>query len=40
MSDNSLLSEEQWQDFQDFMANPELRAVILCSETPFLGEEV
>ena len=40
MSENSLLSDEQWQDFQDFMANPDLRAVILCSETPFLGEEV
>ena len=38
-SDNSLLSEAQWAAFEEFMANPDLRAVILCSETPFLGEE-
>ena len=38
-SDNPLLSDQQWQAFEDFMSNPNLRAVILCSETPFIGEE-
>ena len=38
-SENSLLSDKQWQDFEVFMSNPELRAVILGSETPFIGEE-
>ena len=38
-SENSLLSDKQWQDFEVFMSNPDLRAVILGSETPFIGEE-
>ena len=38
-SENNLLSDAQWEAFEEFMANPDLRAVILCSETPFLGEE-
>ena len=38
-SDNSLLSDKQWQAFENFMSNPDLRAVILGSETPFIGEE-
>ena len=40
MSDNPLISEDQWKDFEIFLANPNLRAVILCSETPFIGEQV
>ena len=40
MSDNPLISEDQWKDFEKFMSNPNLRAVILCSETPFIGEQV
>ena len=39
MSENSLLSEAQWQAFEDFIANQDLRAIILCSETPFIGDE-
>jgi len=39
MSDNPLISEDQWKDFEIFLANPNLRAVILCSETPFIGEQ-
>ena len=38
-SENSLLSDKQWQDFEVFMSNPDLRAVILGSETPFIGEK-
>lgn len=38
-SENPLISDSQWIAFEDFLANPELRAVILCSETPFIGEE-
>ena len=33
-----MLSEAQWAAFEEFMANPDLKAVILCSETPFLGD--
>ena len=40
MSDNPLISEDQWKDFEIFLANPNLRAVTLCSETPFIGEQV
>ncbi len=38
-SDNNLLSEAQWEAFENFMSNPDMRAAILCSETPFIGEE-
>ena len=39
MSENCLLSEAQWTDLEDFFQNPDLRAIILCSETPFVGDE-
>jgi len=39
MSDNALLSDQQWADVEAFFAKPDLRAIILCSETPFLGDE-
>ena len=39
MSENSLLSEAQWEDLNEFFQNPDLRAIILCSETPFVGDE-
>ena len=39
MSENSLLSDEQWAALEDFFAKPELRVIILCSETPFVGDE-
>ena len=39
MSDRSLISSKQWEDFETFLLNPNLRAVILCSETPFVGDE-
>ncbi len=38
-SDRPLLSEAQWADFEAFLARPGLRVAVLCSETPFLGEE-
>lgn len=39
MSENPLLSDTQWADLEEFFQNPELRAIILCSETPFVGDE-
>lgn len=39
MSDNPLLSDQQWNDLEAFFDNPDLRVAILCSETPFLGDE-
>ena len=39
MSDNNLLSDAQWKDLEHFFKNPNLRAAILCSETPFVGDE-
>ena len=39
LSDNALISDDQWQAFEEFMENPDLKAIILCSETPFLGDE-
>ena len=39
MSENNLLSDAQWAALEEFLSNPELRAIILCSETPFLGDE-
>ena len=39
MSENSLLSDAQWADLEEFFQKPELRAIILCSETPFVGDE-
>ena len=38
-SDLPLISDEQWAAFEEFMANDQLKAIILCSETPFIGEE-
>ena len=38
-SDLPLISDEQWTAFEEFMANDQLKAIILCSETPFLGDE-
>ena len=38
-SENSILSEKQWDDFESFIANPDLRVIVLCSETPFVGDE-
>ena len=38
-SDNSLLSAKQWSDLETFFANPELKVIIICSETPFIGDE-
>ena len=38
-SENSLLSDDQWNDLEQFFQNPELRVAILCSETPFVGDE-
>jgi hypothetical protein len=38
-SENSLLSDDQWDDLFKFFANPDLRVAILCSETPFVGDE-
>ena len=38
-SDNPILSEKQWEDFEAFIANPALRVIVLCSETPFVGDE-
>ena len=39
MSENCLLSDAQWAALEEFFSDPELRAIILCSETPFLGDE-
>jgi hypothetical protein len=39
MSERPLISDEQWTDLETFFARPELRVIILCSETPFLGDE-
>ena len=39
MSGNSLLSDAQWVDLETFFQNPTLRAILLCSETPFVGDE-
>ena len=38
-SELPLISVEQWAAFEEFMANDKLKAIILCSETPFLGDE-
>ena len=38
-SECPLISTEQWEAFEEFMANPDLRAIMLCSETPFVGDE-
>ena len=38
MSENNLLSDAQWADFEKFLKIPTLRAVILGSETPFIGD--
>ena len=38
-SENNLISDSQWEAFESFMANPDMRAAILCSETPFVGDE-
>jgi hypothetical protein len=37
-SERPLCSDEQWADFDAFMQNPQLRVIILCSETPFVGD--
>jgi hypothetical protein len=39
MSQSSLLSAHQWEDLETFFGNPNLRVIILCSETPFVGDE-
>ena len=39
MSQSSLLSAQQWEDLETFFSNPNLRVIILCSETPFVGDE-
>ena len=39
MSENTLLSDAQWEDLEAFFQNPNLRAIVLCSETPFVGDE-
>ena len=39
MSENSLLSAAQWADLEEFFKTPNLRAIVLCSETPFVGDE-
>ncbi len=37
--DKALLCDDQWADLEAFFARPELRVAVLCSETPFLGDE-
>ncbi len=37
--DKPLLCDAQWADLEAFFARPELRVAVLCSETPFLGDE-
>lgn len=39
MSENNLLSEKQWNDLEAFFRNPDLKVIVLCSETPFVGDE-
>ena len=39
MSERWLISSKQWEDFENFLLNPNLRAIILCSETPFVWDE-
>ena len=39
MSDNPLLSDEQWADLEEFFASETMRVAVLVSETPFLGDE-
>ena len=38
-SENPLISDEQWAALEEFFANPDLRVAVLCSETPFVGDE-
>ena len=38
-SDNALLSEKQWSDLEAFFQNPDLKVIVVCSETPFIGDE-
>ena len=33
------MSDAQWAALEEFFSDPGLRAIILCSETPFLGDE-
>ena len=39
MSENPLISDAQWEHLERFFATEGLRAVVLCSETPFVGDE-
>ena len=34
-----MLCADQWSDLENFFANPDLRVAVLCSETPFVGDE-
>ena len=38
MSENPLISEKQWTDLEKLFQNPSLRVIVLCSETPFVGD--
>ena len=35
---NPLISEKQWQDFQNFINRKEIKVLFVCSEIPFLGK--
>ena len=39
MSENPMIAENQWTDLEALFNNPSIRVIILCSETPFVGDE-
>lgn len=38
-AENNLLSDEQWSHIEALFENPDIKVIILCSETPFVGDE-
>ena len=38
-SDNSLVSQQQWEALEEFFATPDLQVIVLGAEIPFIGDE-